>query len=115
MVSKTSISSTFSAGAASLLSLVLLEALDDVICYFLQCFTHKFKIYMSLSCDKSRDLFNFVKWMWKWMRSSLGWMRSTRSLVVRASDCQCQSRNSPGFDPSFFRHSESEGRQMEQC
>jgi hypothetical protein len=28
------------------------------------------------------------------------WMRS--SLVVRASDCQCQSRNGPGFDPSIF-------------
>ncbi len=24
---------------------------------------------------------------------------------VRASDCQCQSRNSPGFDPSIIRHS----------
>jgi hypothetical protein len=28
------------------------------------------------------------------------------SLVVRASDCQCRSRNSPGFDPSILRHSE---------
>ncbi len=37
-----------------------------------------------------------------WMRSSLAWMRS---LVVRAFDCQCRSRNSPGFDPSIFRHS----------
>jgi hypothetical protein len=26
-------------------------------------------------------------------------------LVVRASDCQCRSRNSPGFDPSILRHS----------
>ncbi len=33
-----------------------------------------------------------------WMRSSLMWMRS--SLVVRASDCQCRSRNSHGFDRS---------------
>jgi hypothetical protein len=24
--------------------------------------------------------------------------------MVRASGCQCQSRNSPGFDPSIFRH-----------
>jgi hypothetical protein len=31
------------------------------------------------------------------------WMRS--SLVVRASDCQGQSRNSPEFDPSILRHS----------
>jgi hypothetical protein len=29
-------------------------------------------------------------------------MRSSR--VVRAYDCQCQSRNSPGFDPSILRH-----------
>jgi hypothetical protein len=34
VVSKTSISSTFSARVASLLPLVLLEALDDVIFYF---------------------------------------------------------------------------------
>jgi hypothetical protein len=34
VVSKTSISSTFSAGCASLRSPVLLEALDDNICYF---------------------------------------------------------------------------------
>jgi len=33
-----------------------------------------------------------------WMRSSRSWMRSSR--VVRASDCQCRSHNSPGFDPS---------------
>jgi len=30
-------------------------------------------------------------------------MRSIR--VVTASDCLCQSRNSPGFDPSILRHS----------
>jgi len=30
-------------------------------------------------------------------------MRSSR--VVRVSDCQCQSRNSPGFDPSILLHS----------
>jgi hypothetical protein len=30
-------------------------------------------------------------------------MRS--SLLVRASDCQCRSRNSPWFDPSILRHS----------
>jgi hypothetical protein len=27
------------------------------------------------------------------------------SRVVRASGCQCQSRNSPEFDPSILRHS----------
>jgi hypothetical protein len=32
------------------------------------------------------------------------WMRSSQ--VVRASGCQCQSRNSPGFIPSILRHSE---------
>jgi hypothetical protein len=39
------------------------------------------------------------------MAADLGhiWMRS--SLAVRASDCQCRSRNSPGFDPSILRHS----------
>ncbi len=31
------------------------------------------------------------------------WMRS--SIAVRASDCQCRSRNNPGFDPSILRHS----------
>jgi hypothetical protein len=32
------------------------------------------------------------------------WMRSI--CVVRASDCQCRSRNNPRFDPSIYRHSE---------
>jgi hypothetical protein len=31
-------------------------------------------------------------------------MRSSRA--VRASGCQCQSRNNPGFDPSILQHSE---------
>ncbi len=31
------------------------------------------------------------------------WMRSSR--VVRASGCQCQSRNNPGFDRSILRQS----------
>jgi hypothetical protein len=31
------------------------------------------------------------------------WMRSSK--VVRASDCQCQSHNCSGFDPSILRHS----------
>ncbi len=29
------------------------------------------------------------------------WMRSIEE--VRVSDCQCQSRNIPGFDPSILR------------
>ncbi len=29
----------------------------------------------------------------------------TTSRAVRASGCQCQSCNSPGFDPSILRHS----------
>jgi hypothetical protein len=39
----------------------------------------------------------------EWMRSSQVWMRPSQ--VVRASGCQCQSRNSPVFDPSLSRHS----------
>jgi hypothetical protein len=45
-------------------------------------------------------------WMrssWVLMWSSWVWMRSSR--VVRAFDCQCRSRDSPGFDPSIRRHS----------
>jgi hypothetical protein len=44
-----------------------------------------------------------------WELADCGWdlaeygMRSSR--VVRASDCQCRSRNSPGFDPCILRHS----------
>ncbi len=34
---------------------------------------------------------------------TMTWMRSSR--VVRASDCQCRSRNSPRFDPSILWHS----------
>ncbi len=47
-----------------------------------------------ISCKQTK---NFVKlWNDLWMRSSL---------MVRASDCQCRSRNSPGFDSSILRHS----------
>ncbi len=38
-----------------------------------------------------------------WCAKLWGIMRSSR--VVRASDCQCQSLNGPGFDPSILRHS----------
>jgi len=38
-----------------------------------------------------------------WMRSSQVWMGSSQ--MVRPSGCQCQSRNSPMFDPSILRHS----------
>ncbi len=50
------------------------------------------------------------------MRSSQLWMRSNQ--VLRASsNCKCQSRNSPGFDPSHPPDTlESEGRtEMKQC
>ena len=43
------------------------------------------------------------------MRSSRVWMRSSR--VVRASDSQCRSRNSPASSNTV----ESERRQMKQC
>ncbi len=39
--------------------------------------------------------------------SILFWMRSRR--VVRTSDCNCQSRNSSGFDPRILLHSGSWG------
>ncbi len=38
-------------------------------------------------------------------------MRPSR--VVRASDCQCRSRNSPGFDPGIIRHSGMRGAEDE--
>ncbi len=43
------------------------------------------------------------------------WMRSSR--VVRASDCQRQNRNSPGFGPvtASSDTEESEGQQIKQC
>ncbi len=41
---------------------------------------------------------NRQQWIYEWTRSS-------RVVVVRASGCQCQSRNSPKFDPSILRHS----------
>ncbi len=47
--------------------------------------------------------------------SSQVWMRS--SGVVGEFDCQCRSRNSPGFDPSIRSTDtvKSEVRQMKQC
>ncbi len=50
------------------------------------------------SGDKKSGKYSCI--FWKRMTSL---MRS--SLVVRASDCQCRSRNSPGFDPSILPHS----------
>jgi hypothetical protein len=41
------------------------------------------------------------------------WMRFSQ--VLRASGCQCQSRNCPGFIPASSDTVESEGRQMKQC
>jgi hypothetical protein len=47
---------------------------------------------------------NSIQQNWqRWMRSSREWMRSSRE--IRASDCQCQSRNGPGFDRSILWHS----------
>ncbi len=45
-----------------------------------------------------------------WMRPSGGWMRVRPSGVVRASDCQCRSRNNPGFDPSITQWNLRGGR-----
>ncbi len=39
---------------------------------------------------------------WHFFSGSPQRMRSSR--VGRASDCQCRSRNIPGFDPSILRH-----------
>ncbi len=50
--------------------------------------------------DFLADLFHFCKIV---QYSEHMWMRSSR--VVRASDCQCRSRNSPGLNPSILRHS----------
>jgi hypothetical protein len=47
-----------------------------------------------------------------WMRSNM-WMRSSQ--VVRASGCQCQSRNKPGSISAASDTVESERRQMKQC
>jgi hypothetical protein len=51
--------------------------------------------------------------MYLLLRMILGKCGSNR--VVRASGCQCQSRNSPWFDPSILRHSESEGRAADEA
>ncbi len=56
-------------------------------------------------------LLNFGNVLLLLARSHPQWMRSSQ--VARASGCQCQSRNSPGFDPSTLRH--TEGRQMKYC
>jgi hypothetical protein len=37
------------------------------------------------------------------------------SRVVRSSDCQCQSRYSPGFNPSILRHSVIGARRGGRC
>ncbi len=60
------------------------------------------KLQCTVRCLIGYDWYNASSLI-AYMRSSLGWMRS--SLVVRASDCQCTSCNGPGFDPSIRRHS----------
>ncbi len=49
------------------------------------------------------NFWNFCYSVSSFLPTSFEWKRSSR--VVRASDCQCQSRNSPGFDPCILRHS----------
>jgi hypothetical protein len=48
-----------------------------------------------------------VNLFWQHFAMVLMWMRSSR--MVRASGCQCQSRNSPGFDPASSGTVECEG------
>ncbi len=69
--------------------------LEKIICKVSVC---------SMKCESIRSS-RVCRWNLaeSWMRSSRVWMRS--GWVVRASDFQCQSRNSPGFDPSILRHS----------
>jgi hypothetical protein len=49
-------------------------------------------------------MYNYCNCILKVHRSLLTIQLRSRT-VVRASDCQCRSRNSPGFDPSILRHS----------
>jgi hypothetical protein len=60
------------------------------------------------SCMKVDGFLSFFKLnklsQTMWRKSGRVWMRSSR-LVTAASDCQCQSRNIPGFDPRILRHS----------
>ncbi len=66
-----------------------------------------FRYYRLLLDHLIRTRSVLISWFWSnitWMRCSRLWMRCSR--VVRASDFQCRSRNSPGFDPSILRHSE---------
>ncbi len=43
---------------------------------------------------------HMVRQLWP-KTSSMVWMRPSRE--VKASDCQCRSRNRPGFDPSILQ------------
>ncbi len=61
----------------------------------------------AVSVPVASKCFSFVKRK-NILYITLLWIISRRA--VRASDCQCQSRNSPGFNPSILRYSESEGR-----
>ncbi len=57
------------------------------------------------SCSKTcvSGIFISFSWhvLWKMYIYFQKWIRSSR--MVRASDCHCRSRNSPGFDPSILR------------
>ncbi len=57
-----------------------------------------FKIMYRITSKTNKNWIFFIMWM----RSSREWMRSRRG--VRASDCQSQSRTSPGFDPMILWH-----------
>ncbi len=74
----------------------------------------KFKNRCSLLSMSNMTTIDFIVYTWMisivygwdlavWMRSSRVWKEFSR--LARASDCQCQSRNSRGFDPSVLRHS----------
>ncbi len=40
-----------------------------------------------------------------WFQFLIGNLRPSRVIErLTPSDCQCQSRNNPGFDPSILRH-----------
>jgi hypothetical protein len=49
------------------------------------------------------SLLVFLLSMQKILTTIKEWMSSSR--VVRASDCHCRSRNSPGLDPIILRNS----------
>jgi|688.fasta_scaffold319257_1 hypothetical protein len=53
----------------------------------------------------------------RWYLSEKGWDLAKWLDCLTVTDCQCQSRNNPGFDLSILWHSEMkyEGRQIKHC